>query len=163
MHRHYPFRNSEASTPGVCASDRFEYGIGRYGWLANLFDDGMFHRCGLIIQADRNIKRHEKCRGTRWHDVVCSSKQVYIVGPVFILDAALAFVHCRSYEFDLQLETRPHGEPALGGCGMQTHVQARWQVALVARRAPPPVDAEALDKLSARMRHGNEFITQTQL
>ena len=54
----------EASTPGVYASDRFEYGIGHYGWPANLFRDGMFYRFGFIIQAEHNTRGHEKNRGT---------------------------------------------------------------------------------------------------
>ena len=81
----------------------------------NLFDDGVFYRCGFIIQAEHSRKRHEKCRGTLWHEVVYSSGQVYIVGLVVLLDVALDFGHCRFYEFDLQLETC-----SSGGCGMQT-------------------------------------------
>ena len=78
----------------------------------NLFDDGVFYRCGFIIQAEHSRKRHEKCRGTLWHEVVYSSGQVYIVGLVALPDAALDSGQCRFYEFDLQLEWRPHGEPA---------------------------------------------------
>ena len=104
----------EASTPGVYASDRFEHGIAHYGWPSNLFRDGMFYRCGFIIQAEHNRKRHEKCRGTLWHEVVHFSEQVYIVGLV-LLDSALDFGHCRLYEFDLLLEAC-----SPGGCGMET-------------------------------------------
>ena len=81
----------------------------------NRFDDGVFYRCGFIIHAEHNKKPHEKCRGTRWHEVVDSSERVYVVGLVVLLDAALGFGHCRFYEFDLQLETC-----SPGGCGMQT-------------------------------------------
>ena len=58
--------------------------------IVNLFDDGVFYRCGFIIQAEHNRKRHEKCRGTLWHEVVHFSEQVYIVGLV-LLDSALDF------------------------------------------------------------------------
>ena len=82
--------------------------------IANLFDDGVFYRCGFIIQAEHNRKRHEKCRGTLWHEVVHFSEQVYIVGLV-LLDSALDFGHYRLYEFDLLLEAC-----SPGGCGMET-------------------------------------------
>ena len=78
----------------------------------NLFDDGVFYRCGFIIQAEHNRKRHEKNRGTLWHEIVFSAQDVYIVGLVVLLDAELDFGNCRFYEFDLQIETRPRGELA---------------------------------------------------
>jgi len=99
----------EASTPGVYASDRFEYGIAHYGWPANLFRDGMFYRFGFIIQAEHNTRGHEKNRGTLWHEIVFPAKYVYIVGLVVLPDTHLEFGHSRFYELDLNLETRPRG------------------------------------------------------
>ena len=99
----------EASTPGVYASDRFEYGIGHYGWPANLFRDGMFYRFGFLIQAEHNTRGHEKNRGTLWHEIVFPAKYVYIVGLVVLPDAHLDRGHSRFYELDLNLETRPRG------------------------------------------------------
>ena len=99
----------EASTPGVYASDRFEYGIGHYGWPSNLFRDGMFYRCGFVIQAEHDRKRHEKNRGTLWHEIVFSEEDVYIVGLVVLPDSHLEFGHARFYEFNLDHETRPRG------------------------------------------------------
>ena len=100
----------EASTPGVYASDRFEYGIGHYGWPSNIFGDGMFYRFGLIIQAEHNRKRHERYRGTTWHEIVYPAQDVYIVGFVVLPDARLDQGVSRFYEFDQDLETIPSGE-----------------------------------------------------
>ena len=112
-------------------------------------DDGVFYRCGCIIQAEHNKKRHEKCRGTLWREVVYSSEQVYIAGLVVLLDAALDFGHCRFYEFDLQLlPWRMRDANSL---------QARRQVGLVTSRAPPPAGAEALGNRSALMPPAHEL------
>ena len=99
----------EASIPGLYASDSFDYGIGHYGWPKSLFDDGMFYRCGFIIQAEHNTKKHEKNKGTIWHEVVYPAAQVYIVGLVVLPDAELDRGQARFYDFVLRLETIPHG------------------------------------------------------
>ena len=99
----------EASTPGVYASERFEYGIGHYGWASDLFRDGMFYRCGSIIQAEHIRRRHERYRSTLWHEIVFPAQDVYIIGLVVLPDASLDFGNGRFYDFDLDLETRPRG------------------------------------------------------
>ena len=57
----------EASTPGAYASDRFEYGIGHYGWPTDFFHDGMFYRWKLYnagcLVGYRGIVSHHCCIG----------------------------------------------------------------------------------------------------
>ena len=61
MFCHHPLNNRRAWRKDDCDDTRT---------IVNLFDDGVFYRCGFIIQAEHNRKRHEKCRGTLWHEVV---------------------------------------------------------------------------------------------
>ena len=70
----------EASTPGVYASDSFEYGIGHYGWPANLLGDGMFY----ILQ----VWIHHP--GRALHK---AAREVYIVGFVVFPDVENSDAH----------------------------------------------------------------------
>ena len=76
---------------------------------SDLFRDGMFYRCGSIIQAEHIRRRHERYRSTLWHEIVFPAQDVYIIGLVVLPDASLDFGNGRFYDFDLDLETRPRG------------------------------------------------------
>ena len=101
----------EASTPGVYASDQFEK-ASHYGWAIDPLGSGLFYRFVWVLRAKptRCMERHNRHRGTPWHEIVCPPSEVDILGVLVLPDVALPQGTPRFYEFNLDLETLPKGK-----------------------------------------------------
>ena len=110
--RHGSGEGHEASTPGVYASDQFEKTICHYGWAIDPFGSGLFYRFGWVLRANfsRCMNRHNRGRGTPWHEIVFPPSEVHILGLLVFPDVALAQGTPRFYDFRLDLETHPEGK-----------------------------------------------------
>ena len=101
----------EASTPGVYASDQFEK-ASHYGWAIDPFGSGLFYRFVWVLRAKptRCMERHNRHRGTPWHEIVFPPSEVDILGVLVLPDVALPQGTPRFYELNLDLETLPKGK-----------------------------------------------------
>ena len=153
----------QESTPATSSKTT----IGHYGWAIDPFRDGMFYRFGWIICAKHTRCRHEKYRGTIWHEIVFPAAEVDILGLVVLPDVQLEAGTPRFYDFNLEFETIPQGgsPPPPTPRGVRGNsLQARRQVgSLVTSCAPPPAGAEALGNLSVLMPPAHELTQRTFL
>ena len=116
----------DASTPGVYASDRFEYGIGHYGWASDSFATG----CSTgVAPSSRPSTSEEGTRGTDQRSGTRSYSQHRMStssGLSFSLTQALTLVMGAS---TTSIWTSEHARVELllhGGCGCKL-LRGSWR------------------------------------